>query len=126
MFGVILWSDPKNRRAVIWCEDHEELAFFRGDDAKDGCSTAPELSFEAGDLIRFDLRQEGQLRLACNLRMVEADGYPSLARDLVSASLQAAPPKSMQSGTKKTCKVIAFNPDRKTPRPSGKPVRRAV
>ena len=28
MYGVILWSDQKAQRAVIWCEDHGKLAYF--------------------------------------------------------------------------------------------------
>ena len=30
MFGVVLWADPVDRKAVIWCEDHGDLAYFKG------------------------------------------------------------------------------------------------
>ena len=29
MMGVIIWSDAVARKAVVWCDDHGELAFLR-------------------------------------------------------------------------------------------------
>ena len=30
MLGVVLWSDSSENNAVIWCEDHGDLAYFDG------------------------------------------------------------------------------------------------
>lgn len=28
MLGVVLWADIDDRKAVIWCEDHGNLAYY--------------------------------------------------------------------------------------------------
>ena len=28
MYGVVLWIDKNAQKAVIWCEDHGNLAYF--------------------------------------------------------------------------------------------------
>ena len=33
MNGVIIWSEHISKRAIIWCEDHGRLAFFKAEDA---------------------------------------------------------------------------------------------
>ena len=84
MYGVVLWSDRRQNRAVIWCEDHGDLAFFRG---KPG---APErIGVDAGDLVQFELGQGGGLRLASLPKLVAQDSHPTLGRDLMAASMQA-------------------------------------
>lgn len=81
MYGVVLWSDSKRNKAVIWCEDHQNLAFFKRD-----CD-APEVSqFAPGDLVEFDLREENELRLAVDPCVVAPHEYPSLAATLKSAT----------------------------------------
>lgn len=78
MFGVVLWADASDRKAVIWCEDHGNLAYY----------TAPEQSvhdsvaLDAGDLIQFDIREEPDCRRARNLRRVNAGFAPTLVRNL--------------------------------------------
>ena len=47
MYGVVLWSDKRLGNAVIWCEDHRNLAFFRQDSSPSGA----ECWFEPGDLV---------------------------------------------------------------------------
>lgn len=78
MFGVVLWSDAKDRKAVIWCEDHGDLAYYVDPDqsALDG------VSLDAGDLIQFDMRQDAHLRLARNPQLVVEQEYPDLASKL--------------------------------------------
>lgn len=29
MIGVIIWSDPIERKAIVWCEDQGDLAFLK-------------------------------------------------------------------------------------------------
>ena len=49
MLGVVLWSDAGDNKAVIWCEDHGDLAYFNGgvDDP------ASLMDFDAGDLVHL-------------------------------------------------------------------------
>ncbi|WP_299207106.1 hypothetical protein [uncultured Tateyamaria sp.] len=58
MIGVILWSDPTTEKAVIWCEDHGDLAFLSRDD----CDSLPEAFFDVGDMVEFDAFAERNLR----------------------------------------------------------------
>jgi hypothetical protein len=78
MFGVILWADARDRRAVIWCEDHGNLAYYTGSEQNvhDG------MNLDAGDLIQFDLREERDVRRARNLRRVDVGYAPTIAHDL--------------------------------------------
>lgn len=81
MYGVVLWSDSKRNKAVIWCEDHQNLAFFKCDrGGREGSRFVP------GDLVEFDLREENELRLAVDPCLVAPHEYPALAADLQSAT----------------------------------------
>lgn len=78
MYGVVLWKNTEGTRAVIWCEDHGELAFLAADDRlHDG------KRLEAGDLIHFELAWDGDTRRANGPRLVVSKAYPALATDLV-------------------------------------------
>jgi len=81
MFGVVLWSDDKDGKAVIWCEDHRNLAFYKQESA---CEA--EETFAPGDLVEFDLREENNLRLAVDPSLVAPHEFPAIAHDLKSAS----------------------------------------
>ncbi|MRU16875.1 hypothetical protein FDP25_15645 [Roseovarius sp. A21] len=78
MYGVVLWSDHGQNRAVIWCEDHGDLAYYDGE--LPGASMEP--GFDPGDLVRFDVSEGRRMRIASNPRVVASDQYPSLAGDL--------------------------------------------
>ncbi|MBY6143917.1 hypothetical protein KUW09_07690 [Mameliella alba] len=80
MFGVVLWADASDRKAVIWCEDHGNLAYYTAAE-----QTVHEgINLDAGDLIQFDLREERDVRRARNLRRVDAGFAPSIAHELRS------------------------------------------
>ena len=81
MYGVVLWSDHKDNKAVIWCEDHRNLAFFKKENGTEDRVEA----FEPGDLVAFDLREENNLRLAVDPYVVAPHEFPSLAHELKSA-----------------------------------------
>lgn len=66
MIGVVLWFDSRESKAVIWCEEKGELALFN---AGQGSSDA-DVQLEPGDLVRFDVSQEGHRRRAHNPRPV--------------------------------------------------------
>lgn len=78
MFGVVLWADASDHKAVIWCEDHGNLAYYTGNDT----SLHGDIDLDAGDLIQFDLREERDMRHARNLRRVDAGHAPSIVHDL--------------------------------------------
>ncbi|WP_300531498.1 hypothetical protein [uncultured Mameliella sp.] len=78
MFGVVLWADASDSKAVIWCEDHGNLAYYTAaeQNVHDG------LGLDAGDLIQFDLREERDVRRARNLRRVDAGFAPAIVHEL--------------------------------------------
>ncbi|WP_375690954.1 hypothetical protein [Pseudooceanicola sp. LIPI14-2-Ac024] len=87
MFGVVLWSDDAESKAVIWCEDHGDLAYY---DAYTHPGAAPALT--AGDLVRFEVEEGGQRRLVRNPALVAGRHYPSLVGRLKSVELDEAEP----------------------------------
>lgn len=100
MFGVVLWSDNPRNKAVIWCDDQGDLAFFTKNTA--------EADFEElhpGDWVEFDLTLSGNFRVAENLSVLLEQGSPGLADTLcATACCRAAPaPVGQESG-----KVIPF------------------
>ena len=99
MIGVVLWSDTTDRKAVIWCEDHGDLAFYtRSQD-----SSAQDFLMDAGDLVQFDLTVDRHLRYAHNPRLV-ADGlYPDLAGTLTDVS-------GAQPARTESAEIVPFKP----------------
>ena len=73
MFGVVLWSDTADRQAVIWCQDHGELAFY--DQPQEDLRL---LTLDPGDLVRFDLTTDQTLRRAHNPTLVAEGAYTAL------------------------------------------------
>ncbi|MBS0122717.1 hypothetical protein [Thetidibacter halocola] len=74
MYGVVLWADKSDNKAVIWCEDHGNLAYYYDPE----CSLHDGGAIDAGDLIQFDLREESECRRARNLRRVSSGFAPEL------------------------------------------------
>lgn len=66
MIGIVLWKDNESEKAVIWCEDHGDLA-FTGPLQK---NIEPEPALEVGDVVRFDIKCERSLRIAENITML--------------------------------------------------------
>ncbi|MEM6310592.1 MAG: hypothetical protein AAF754_11125 [Pseudomonadota bacterium] len=79
MFGVILWSDPEVGKAVIWCEDHGDLAYY--EDAEHSANL-DRLFFDPGDYVEFDLCVDNELRRASNAHTILAAEYRSVAHTL--------------------------------------------
>jgi len=99
MFGVVLWSDIEDRKAVIWCEDHGDLAFYSK--TEEACLS--EVALDAGDLVQFDLSVDRHLRFAHNPRLVSEGVYPNLADSLVPAN--AAP-----QARRGSAEILPFKP----------------
>ena len=81
MYGVVLWSDQDEQKAVIWCEDHGDLAFYGGCAASvfDG----PVL--DAGDLVHFQVLEGDTMRLARNPELISEQHAPAIAERLKAA-----------------------------------------
>ncbi len=65
MLGVVIWTDAAECKAIIWCEDHGELAYLGQHTHSGGLVT-----FDQGDLIQFDLAEHRSMRLAQNPRKI--------------------------------------------------------
>jgi len=107
MNGVVLWSDVDRNKAVIWCEDQGELAFF-----------AQKASFDVvdlheGDLICFDLTVQHNKRMAENPQILEEAACMGLARSLKVAEPETVP---KQARSQETAKVIRFSAHQKQKR----------
>jgi len=104
MFGVVLWSDTAAQKAVIWCEDQGELAFYTP--AEGSVHDAPVL--DAGDLIRFDMIVQQNVRKARNPQVLMASHSPDLPktlRDGTPASANDARPLKAEG----TDKVVSLS-----------------
>lgn len=87
MLGVVLWSDNSDNKAVIWCEDQGDLAYFNG-----GSDAPLEMAdLDAGDLVRFELQQNKHLRYAKNPQRIEQGAYDGLAEQLQDATKPRQP-----------------------------------
>ena len=77
MIGIVLWRDTAVGKAVIWCEDQGDLAFYTHPGTFD--------TFEicVGDWVLFDLRLNGGLRLALDVQVLLEPACPGLIDDLV-------------------------------------------
>jgi len=99
MYGVVLWSDQVERKAVIWCEDHGDLAYYNAAEH----SVFDGASLDAGDLVHFQLDEGSVMRRAQNPELVSEGHAPAIADRLRGAvSRPAERPK------RKTANVLAF------------------
>lgn len=106
MYGVVLWSDKDQNRAVIWCEDHGDLAFYGGE-----TDVPPSQTFmEPGDLVQFQVEEARNMRFARNVSLVSSEQYPTLAQDLKEAGQDDRIPNS--AAPSRDSKIVAFGPRR--------------
>lgn len=83
MSGVVLWADKCDGKAVIWCEDQGDLAYFTSGDLTD---THSGTMLDAGDLIMFDIEQKSNIRLAYRPELINSGHAPELAQSLPMAT----------------------------------------
>lgn len=96
MIGIVLWSDPDDRKAVFWCEDQGDLAYFDTPD--------PDLEggggFLAGDMVQFDVTIDHRVRKAHSPRLLHESVCTDLPATLKrSAAPQIDAPQDQQSAT---------------------------
>lgn len=87
MYGVVLWADQTEQKAVIWCEDHGDLAYWH--DSNPSIHDGAEL--DVGDLIQFEVTEGESLRRASNPERLESQSYFGLAQSLRAAESPATP-----------------------------------
>ncbi|MFK7753141.1 MAG: hypothetical protein AB8B51_11395 [Sedimentitalea sp.] len=101
MFGVVLWSDTEVQKAVIWCEDHGDLAFYNHS-ADQGDAVA---ELDPGDWVQFEVTLDRHMRLATNPRLVSEALCPDIARTLDAVRQQDCGPAPMRRGS---ARIIPF------------------
>lgn len=90
MYGLVLWSDPKVFKALIWCEDQGDLAYFDGaGESQAAEQEAGAFVPEVGDVLLFDVTDGGTLRRATNLRKLAHKDSADLIANLQEAAKQA-------------------------------------
>lgn len=94
MFGVVLWSNEQARKAVIWCEDHGDLAYYRTQDNDNSVALTP------GDWVEFDVVLSGTQRIAYAPTLINGGSFENLSERLVSFARTAS--KGRPSLTDKT------------------------
>ncbi|WP_323783365.1 hypothetical protein [Leisingera sp.] len=84
MFGIVLWRDDPLNKAVIWCDDQGDLAFYTRKASEDFLELNP------GDWVECELTLNGNCRIAENLALVLEQGSPDLADRLCAAAGRGA------------------------------------
>ena len=90
MIGVVLWSDPAEKKAVLWCEDHGDLAYFdaSSDELEGSAAILP------GDMVEFDVSVHNRVRHAYNAMVIETRVCNGLQENLrKTAFAGTAPPR---------------------------------
>ena len=100
MYGVVLWSSPARKIAVIWCEDHGDLAFYVGTD------NTERVAFDAGDLVFFNMTVEKHRGYAHNPRLVSDGPYDGIDGCLTSDTPEL---KSTPSCARLSANIVPFD-----------------
>ena len=93
MCGVVLWADKAENSAIIWCEDHGDLAFYRSNDS----TALTGVTLDAGDLVEFEVTDTQKLRFAKEPRLLARNRMPALADELLSQSSRPVPDRIPRS-----------------------------
>ncbi len=103
MMGVVLWSDLNDQKAVFWCEDQGDLAFY--DATADGHHLQGQMN--AGDMVSFDLTFERKMRRAHNAQIVEQKVCHGLQDQLRESAAQSG---TDQVAEKRSGEVVQLHP----------------
>jgi hypothetical protein len=113
MYGVVLWSDSQDHKAVIWCEDHGDLAYYRKA-ADDG-----PVRLDPGDWVEFEVVIDRHLRLAQDPRRVSDEMLPELVETLAGMRPQRRQPDpggaaAREAAARGSAEIIPFAMTRRT------------
>lgn len=93
MIGVVLWSDLDDGKAVFWCEDHGDLAYFDGSaEADDAVLLSP------GDVVEFEIVLSGRIRRAQHPRVIKVRRCSDLQDQLRHTAYKTNAPSPRQFG----------------------------
>ena len=90
MIGVILWCDPVDQKAVIWCEDQGDLAYMSRPDG----ACRREGFVDVGDIVEFDVATDRSTRRARNMSVVSAAEGSGLVAELKAMKAARPAPQS--------------------------------
>ena len=117
MIGVILWSDPANEKAVIWCEDHGDLAFL----SRVECAALPDDFFDVGDIVDFEVVTERNVRRVHRAKRLQQ----YLGKPLVDSLTRSPAPHQPQVDVSDSAEIIPFRLNPATrPMPVARPQQR--
>ena len=110
MIGVVVWTDQTFEKAVIWCEDQSDLAYFVRPDQEfseekinpEGEIETPLDAIRKGDMVVFEAYYDGDCRMAKNLRLLEEDSHPLLAEYLQPDAVEEQPVQITAEATEPT------------------------
>lgn len=84
MDGVVIYVAKDRSRAIVWCSDHGPLGLAR----RDAMPPASQPPLKAGDVVRFEVFDDGDMRLCGRLTRVPAPPVEGLA-DLLHSETRA-------------------------------------
>ncbi len=102
MYGVVLWSNPNENKAVIWCEDHGDLAFYRSS------VQGQDMMLDAGDFVQFDVTIEQKCRYADGVRLIEDGLYKGITDGLNSQKASAPTCRQARVQPRTSASILPF------------------
>ncbi len=111
MIGVVLWSDNNAGKAVFWCEDQGDLAYYEDPllQRNEACF------FDTGDMVQFDITVHRRLRIAGNPRLIQekvGDALPDALRREIGNCRLARDTKAAEAASP-SAQIIQFAPRRR-------------
>lgn len=85
MIGVVVWSSEDRSQAIVWCEDHDSLAYLAGVDHIADDAPWPQV----GELLQLETEKVGDLRCARNVRRLSDTSMTLLPEILRKRSAKA-------------------------------------
>ena len=90
MIGVVVWSSKDRHQAIIWCEDHDSLAYLAGVDHIADVAAWPQI----GELLELETEKVGDLRCARKVRTL-SDSSMTLLPEILRQRCSKAPHLSL-------------------------------
>ena len=113
MIGVVLWSDPIEGKAVFWCEDQGDLAYYEAPESY----SFDYAFFDAGDMVQFDVSSHRRQRLAHRARLVQERACTDLPDRLRKTA-------GTEQGKPRSAEIVLFKPAADRRSKGAAPVRR--
>lgn len=99
MIGIVLWSDLTDHKAVFWCEDQGDLAYYNPSVSEQDAFGF----FDAGDMVQFDVEMDSKMRRARNPQLIQE----KVCEELPQSLMRKAEARGDGAGDK-TAEIIPF------------------